>query len=77
MLLFVCCVEMNDELCKAAKRGDIQSVTRLLEIGVDINAHKYGVCVQLCYNHKMCVLDVEMNCTSFDLKIEHSSDTSM
>ena len=25
----------------------------------------------------MCVLDVEMNCTSFDLKIEHSSDTSV
>ena len=25
----------------------------------------------------MCVLDVEVNCTSFDLKIEHSSDTSV
>ena len=25
----------------------------------------------------MCVLDVEMNCTSFDLKIGHSSDTSV
>ena len=25
----------------------------------------------------MCVLDVEMNCTSFDLTIDHSSDKSV
>ena len=25
----------------------------------------------------MCVLDVDMNCTSFDLTIGHSSDTSV
>ena len=25
----------------------------------------------------MCVLDVDMKCSSFDLKIEHSSDTSV
>ena len=46
MLLFVCCVEMNEELSEAVKRGDIESVTRLLDTQVDINAlDKYGVCV--------------------------------
>ena len=46
MLLFVCCVEMNEELSEAVKRGDIESVTRLLDTQVDINAHEENeVCV--------------------------------
>ena len=50
MLLFVCCVEMNEELSKAVKRGDIESVTRLLDTQVDINRHdESGVCV-VSYN---------------------------
>ena len=50
VLLFVCCVEMNEELSEAVRRGDIESVTRLLEIQVDINRHDaYGVCV-VSYN---------------------------
>ena len=49
MLLFVCCVEMNEELSEAVCRGDIESVTRLfLDTQVDINARSkywYEVCV--------------------------------
>ena len=46
MLLFVCCVEMEKELSEAVKRGDIESVTRLLELDVDINRLDFfGVCV--------------------------------
>ena len=47
VLLFVCCVEMIKELSEAVRRGDIESVTRLLEIQVDINRHdEYGVCCE-------------------------------
>ena len=51
LLLFVCCVEMNKELCEAVRKGDIQSVKwRLLEMEVDINGcDKDGVCV-VSYN---------------------------
>ena len=50
VLLFVCCVEMKKELCEAVKRGDIQSVTRLLQLSVDINTRdEAGVCV-VSYN---------------------------
>ena len=46
MLLFVCCVEMEKELCEAVKRGDIQLVTRLLKLRVDVSSpDEYGVCV--------------------------------
>ena len=46
MLLFVCCVEMKKELWVAVCRGDIESVTRLLELEVDINSRdSWGVCV--------------------------------
>ena len=46
MLLFVCCVEMNEELSVAVWRGDIESVTRLLDTQVDINGRDFvGVCV--------------------------------
>ena len=50
VLLFVCCVEMEKELWEAVKRGDIESVTRLLEMKVDINGlDEYEVCV-VSYN---------------------------
>ena len=50
MLLFVCCVEMNEELSEAVRRGDIESVTRLLEMKGDVNGRdEYGVCV-VSYN---------------------------
>ena len=46
MLLFVCCVEMEEELWEAVWRGDIQLVTRLLKLGVDVNTRdENGVCV--------------------------------
>ena len=47
MLLFVCCVEMNEELREAVKRGDIESVTRLLDTEVDING---------CDEDEVCVV---------------------
>ena len=38
------------ELFEAVKRGDIESVTRLLDMQVDINRHYFfGVCV-VSYN---------------------------
>ena len=50
VLLFVCCVEMEKGLCEAVRRGDIESVTRRLEMKVDINRrYEYGVCV-VSYN---------------------------
>ena len=50
VLLFVCCVEMNEELSEAVERGDIESVTRLLDMQVDINGRDlFGVCV-VSYN---------------------------
>ena len=50
MLLFVCCVEMEEELWEAVERGDIQLVTGLLKLGVDVNTRDenmfgHGVCV--------------------------------
>ena len=46
MLLFVCCVEMERKLCGAVERGDIQLVTRLFKLGVDVNTrNEDGVCV--------------------------------
>ena len=48
VLLFVCCVEMQKELCEAVRRGDIKSVTRLSKMLVDINTrNSNGVCVEL------------------------------
>ena len=50
MLLFVCCVEMNEKLLfEVVERGDIQLVTRFLDVGVDINGCYCGVCI-LSYN---------------------------
>ena len=34
--VIVCCVEMKKELSEAVRRGDLQSVTRFFELGVDI-----------------------------------------
>ena len=70
--LFVCGVEMKKELFSAVERGDIQSVTRLLEMGGDVNMRDDRGVRVVRYNH-VCVFDVEMNCT-----IEfHSSDASL
>ena len=49
VLLLVCCVEMEKELWEAVRRGDIESVTRLLDSKVDINRRYPVVCV-VSYN---------------------------
>ena len=54
VLLFVCCVEMEKELCEAVRRGDIHSVTRLLDTKVDINK-RYGVFGVCVVSYNVCI----------------------
>ena len=44
-LSLILILEMKIEMYEAVERGDIESVTRLLDNGVDINRGYYGVCV--------------------------------
>ena len=51
VILFVCCVEKNDVLVQAVRRGDIQAVTHVLKMGVDIDTrYEYGSGCVVSYN---------------------------
>ncbi|XP_062516133.1 osteoclast-stimulating factor 1-like [Corticium candelabrum] len=60
---------MKKELCEAVKRGDIQSVTRLLQLSVDINTRDEAgntLLIQACWKNKKEMVELLLT-TSVDV----------